>query len=211
MEGISYIYAAKSEHIEMYRELFRQVIFLFSQPGKAWKELVEREDSGDEFLTKFVYPLMGLGAASVFVGALFTRESINVGLAVKSSVNAVFSLFGGFFMSSWLLNKIWTNYLGREDDLRLWRQFVGYSSVAMFVVYIVFPLIPLLPLFEYTFPRVMILSVATMYVVWEGVSPFMKIGEKIRLRFTLLVSAVIVLLPELIRVILFMMLPGLRV
>jgi hypothetical protein len=194
----------------MYRELFRQVIFLFSQPGKAWKELAEREEKGDEFLVRFVYPLIGLVAASAFLGVLFAEKVFSLERAIKSSISALFSSFGGFFLTAWLLSKLWTNVLQREADLRLCQRFAGYSSVAVFVVRIVFALIPL-PLLDATFLRVFVLFVATVYIVWEGATPYMNIGEKIRFRFTLLVSALIVVVPEIIDIVLFAMMPGLRV
>ncbi|MDR1936937.1 MAG: YIP1 family protein [Tannerellaceae bacterium] len=195
----------------MYKELFRQVVDLLTQPRKAWEELVKKEEKGDEFLVKFVYPLIGLVTASAFIGVLFTEKTFSVELAIKSSIKALFSSFGGFFLAAWLLNKVWTGFLKRDDNLRLWQRFVGYSSVAMFVIHIVLTLIPLLPLSDFIFLRIIILFVATVYIVWEGVMPYMKIGERIRFRVALLVSVFIVLLPEIINAFLFLLLPGLRV
>ncbi|MDR1557925.1 MAG: YIP1 family protein [Tannerellaceae bacterium] len=195
----------------MYKELFRQIARLVLQPEKAWKELAEKEEKGDEFLVRFVYPLIGLLAASAFIGILFTEKKFNTELAVKSSVRAFVSFFGGFYLTAYLLNKLWKELFKREDNLRLWQRFVGYSLVAVFTIRIVFSLLPLLPLSEFVILRFFILFGATMYIVWEGAIPYMHIGEKIRLRFTLFVSFFIVLLPEIIDRFLFMLMPGLRV
>jgi hypothetical protein len=195
----------------MYKELFRQVVALISQPGKTWKELAEKEEKEDEFLTRFVYPLIGLIAASAFIGILFTEKEFNTELAVKSSIRAFVSSFGGFYLAAYLLNKAWTGLFKREGNLKLWQRFVGYSLVAAFAIRILFALLPLLPLSEFFILRVFILSGATLYIVWEGAMPYMHIGEKIRFRFTLFVSFLIVLLPEIIDKFLFILMPGLRV
>ncbi|MDR1919486.1 MAG: YIP1 family protein [Tannerellaceae bacterium] len=195
----------------MYKQLFKQVIALISQPGKAWRELSEREEKGDESLVNFVYPLIGLLTASAFIGVLFTEKDFSIELAIKSSIKALFSAVGGFFLAAYLLNKMWTRLLKREDNLRLCQRFIGYSSVALFVFHIVFDLLPLLPFLEFFFLRVFVFFVATAYIVWEGVLPYMKVGEKIRFRFAMVVSLLIVMLPEFVNILLFILLPGLRI
>lgn len=195
----------------MYKELFRQVTELISRPGKTWKELAEKEEKGDEFLSRFVYPFIGLIAASAFIGILFTEKEFSTELAVKASIRAFVSSFGGFYLAAYLLDKAWTGLFKREGNLKLWQRFVGYSLTAAFTIRILFALLPLLPLAEFFILRVFILSCATLYIVWEGAMPYMRIGEKIRFRFTLFVSFLIVLLPEIIDKFLFILMPGLRV
>jgi hypothetical protein len=194
----------------MYKELFRQVMFLISRPEQAWKELAEKEERGDEFLTKFVYPLIGFVAASAFIGVLFTEREFDIEHAIKSAIKAIFSFFGGFFMAAYLLNEAWKSFFKQANNLQLCRRFIGYASVAMFVIHIIFALLPLLPLMNFFFLRVFILFIATIYIVWEGAIPYMKVEDKIRLKFVMTVSLLIVMLPEIINRILFMLLPGLR-
>ena len=50
----------------------------------------------------------------------------------------------------------------------------------------------------------------TFYIVWEGAGPYMRVEEKIRLKFVGTATGLILLTPWLIEVILSMLMPGLR-
>ena len=43
----------------MYKEIFRWVIAIISQPAKAWVLLAKKGEKQEEFLSRFVYPLIG--------------------------------------------------------------------------------------------------------------------------------------------------------
>ena len=57
----------------MYKEIFKLVVAIISQPGKAWDILTRKEEKDDEFLSRFVYPLIGFVTVAAFLGVLFTR------------------------------------------------------------------------------------------------------------------------------------------
>lgn len=187
----------------MYKEIFKWVIVLISQPKKAWEMLTKKEENADEFLSRFVYPLIGLVTAAAFIGVLFTRKEFDVELALKSSIKTLVSSFGGFFLASYLLNEIWQGLFKREKDMKLCQRFVGYSSSLMFALNIVLMLLP-----EFFFLRIFILY--TFYIVWEGAGPYMQVEENIRLKFVGIATAVILITPALIEFVLFLLMPGLR-
>ena len=62
----------------MYKEIIKWVIAIISQPGKAWDMLSRKEEKGDEFLSRFIYPLIGLVTVAAFLGVLFTRKEFDV-------------------------------------------------------------------------------------------------------------------------------------
>lgn len=190
----------------MYKELFKWVVAIITQPAKAWKELSKKEEKGDEFLTHFVYPLIGLITVAAFIGILFTRKEFSTELALKSSIKALVSYFGGFFLAAYLLNELWATLFKREKDLKLCQRFVGYSSVLMYALNIV---LLLLPVSDFFFLRIFILY--TVYIVWEGAGPYMKVPTNERMKFMVVASSLIVLLPEVIGLLLFMLMPGLRI
>ena len=179
----------------MYKEILKWVIAIISQPGKAWEMLTKKEEKGDEFLSKFVYPLIGLVTAAAFLGVLFTRKEFDIELALKSSIKTLVSSFGGFYLSAYLLNELWQGFFKRTKDMKLCQRFVGYSSSLM-----------LLP--EFFFLRIFILY--TFYIVWEGAGPYMQVEEKERLKFAGIATVVILLTPAVIEFVLFMLMPGLR-
>ena len=116
----------------MYKEIFRWVIAIISQPSKAWVLLAKKGEKQEEFLSRFVYPLIGFVTVAAFLGVLFTRKEFDLELALKSSIRTLVSSFGGFYLGAYLMNEIWQGIFKREKDLKLWLRFVGYSSSLMF-------------------------------------------------------------------------------
>ena len=112
----------------MYKEIFRWVIAIISQPAKAWVLLAKKGEKQEEFLSRFVYPLIGFVTVAAFLGVLFTRKEFDLELALKSSIRTLVSSFGGFYLGAYLMNEIWQGIFKREKDLKLWLRFVGYSS-----------------------------------------------------------------------------------
>lgn len=188
----------------MYKDIFRWVILIISQPARAWEMLSEKEEKGEEFLTRFIYPLIGLLTVVAFLGILFTRKEFDVEFALKASIHTLVTGFGGFFLSAYLLNEIWSGYFKREKDSHLCRRFVGYSSSLMFTLDAVLMLIP-----EFFFLRVFVLY--TFYIVWEGAPVYMQTDESERLKFVAISTFLILLVPYLIGFILDLLMPGLRV
>ena len=123
-------------------------------------------------------------------------------LALKSSIRTLVSSFGGFYLGAYLMNEIWQGIFKREKDLKLWLRFVGYSSSLMFALNIALMLLP-----EFFFLRIFILY--TFYIVWEGAGPYMGVEEKIRLKFVGFTTAIILLTPAVIEILLSMLMPGL--
>ena len=136
----------------MYKEIFKLVVAIISQPGKAWDILTRKEEKDDEFLSRFVYPLIGFVTVAAFLGVLFTRKEFDVELALKSSIRTLVAAFGGFYLASYLLNEIWQGWFKREKDMKLCQRFVGYSSSLMFALNIVLMLLP-----EFFFLRIFVL------------------------------------------------------
>lgn len=126
----------------MYKEIFRWVIAIISQPAKAWVLLAKKGEKQEEFLSRFVYPLIGFVTVAAFLGVLFTRKEFDLELALKSSIRTLVSSFGGFYLGAYLMNEIWQGIFKREKDLKLWLRFVGYSSSLMFALNIVLMLLP---------------------------------------------------------------------
>ena len=98
----------------MYKEIFKLVIAIISQPGKAWDILTRKDEKDDEFLSRFVYPLIGFVTVAAFLGVLFTRKEFDVELALKSSIRTLVAAFGGFYLASYLLNELWQGLFKRD-------------------------------------------------------------------------------------------------
>lgn len=187
----------------MYKEILKWVIAIISQPAKAWQVLTKKEHNQEEFLSRFIYPLIGLVTVAAFLGVLFTRKEFDLELALKSSIRTFVSSFGGFYLGAYVMNEIWQGFFKRKKDLNLWFRFVGYSSSLMFALNIILMLLP-----EFFFLRIFILY--TLYIVWEGAGPYMQIEDKDRMKFVGIATTAILLTPALIEFLLTMLMPGLR-
>ena len=106
----------------MYKEIFRWVIAIISQPAKAWVLLAKKGEKQEEFLSRFVYPLIGFVTVAAFLGVLFTRKEFDLELALKSSIRTLVSSFGGFYLGAYLMNEIWQE--GFETVVALRRVFL---------------------------------------------------------------------------------------
>ena len=122
----------------MYKEIFKLVVAIISQPGKAWDILTRKEEKDDEFLSRFVYPLIGFVTVAAFLGVLFTRKEFDVELALKSStlmfaLNIVLMLLPEFFFLRifvlYTFYIVWEGagpYMQVEEKIRL--KFVGTAT-----------------------------------------------------------------------------------
>ena len=153
-------------------------------------------------LSRFIYPLIGIVSVAAFVGVLFTRKEFDVELALKSSIRTLVSVFGGFYVASYVLNEFWQGLFNREKDLKLCQCFVGYASSLMFALNIVLTLLP-----EFFFLRIFVLY--TFYIIWEGATPYMQVNETERMKFVGISTTLILLTPWIIEIILSMLMPGL--
>lgn len=175
-----------------YKELLNRTVLLISSPAKAWEEIVN-ETNRKKVMAEFVYPMIGLCGLSVFIGT-FIGNTAGVSafqVAMTRCCATFVSLFGGFFLASYLTNLLGKQILGREEELELNQQFVGYAMVVTFVLDII------TGLFSLSILR-WILQFYTVFVVYEGARSLMAVDAKDMTRYSLLVSLIVIVCPALI-------------
>lgn len=176
-----------------YKELFNRVLLLISSPARAWEEISCEADKR-KVLSAFVYPLIGFCGLSVFIGCFIgnTAEANDAFQVAMTKCCATFvSLFGGFFLSSYLANLLGQKLWGRDNQFELCQQFVGYAMVVTFVLQIVSGLFAI-------FILQWILQFYTIYVVYEGSRVLMNVEEKDTTKYSLVISVLIIVCPVLI-------------
>jgi hypothetical protein len=175
-----------------YKELFNRVVLLLSSPAKAWGEIA-CEYNRKKVMSEFVYPLIGLCGLSVCIGT-FIGNTAGVSafqIAMTRCCATFVSLFGGFFLASYLVNLLGKNTLGREDEKELCQQFVGYAMVVSFVLNIITGLFSI-SLLHWIF------QFYTIFVVYEGAKTLMEVEGKSLTRYSLIASVIVILCPSLI-------------
>ena len=178
-----------------YKELFNRAVLLLSAPAKAWGEIAE-ESNRNKVMSEFVYPMIGLCGLSVFIGT-FIGNTAGVSafqIAMTRCCATFVSLFGGFFLASYLVNLLGKSTLGREDEKELNQQFVGYAMVVTFALDII------TGLFSISILR-WILQFYTVFVVYEGARSLMQVKEKDLTRYSLIAALIIIVSPTLIAVV----------
>ena len=175
-----------------YKELFDRALLLLSSPAKAWADIA-CEDNRKKVMSEFVYPMIGLCGLSVFIGT-FIGNTAGVSafqIAMTRCCATFVSLFGGFFLASYLMNLWGRNSLGREDEKELNQQFVGYAMVVVFVLNIVSGLFSI-SLLHWIF------QFYTVFVVYEGARTLMGVDARNLTRYSLIASVIIIVCPSLI-------------
>jgi hypothetical protein len=187
----------------MVKTIIETLILLVTQPAKAWKLIADRKETHEEFLSHFIYPLIGVCALSAFVGELFGSGESNVQNALKEATGVLTSLFAGYYAASFAVKQISMRWFPMEGDIRFFQRYIGYAMAITFVITAILELMP-----DFFFIRIGELYV--FYIVWESVGTFVQVEEKKRVRFATAVSAFILLSPYVIEKVLFALMPGMK-
>ena len=180
--------------------LFRLIL----QPAKTWADLSEKqEDDNENFFKSYLYPILGLIALLSFAGIFISTKEFNLQLALKTVISQLLIYFAGFYLASYALSEILFRFFQREKDIKLSQRFVGYSSALIYLVSMIQSLFPAFFFLE-------LLVFYTIYMIWIGSFIYMKIAENEQVKFTVWASVIILFSPQLIELIVYLLMPGLR-
>ena len=180
-----------------HKELFNIAMKLISSPAQAGEELSMEEDRRKVFMA-FVYPMIGLCGLSVFIGSLLTNgwggpQSFQI--AMTNCCAVAVALFGGYFLAAYAINEMGVRMFGMPANAPLTQQFAGYALVVPFLLQIVTGLLPDFRIIAWLFQFYIV------YVVWEGAPILMQVEEKVRLKYTLFSSVLLILCPTVIQIV----------
>lgn len=171
----------------MWRDIVGIVTQLLVASPKAWKDLYSEKRPQAEFLNSFLHPMFGLIALSTFLGYLLFSQNGNVESALKQTIIVIVAVYGGYLIASYLLNEFAEKF-ELEKNMLMFRKFVGYSSVVIYLVFLINPFFP-------SFVILWLLALYTVYLIYIGTIYFVKVNKDNQLNFTLLSTAVIMLTP----------------
>lgn len=187
----------------MFKNIFEIVVLLVVQPTKAWKIISERTETHEEFLSHYIYPLIGIATLSGFVGELFGNGESNVQNSLKEATVVFTSLFAGYYMAAFFIKQISGRWFKLEGDAKFFQRFVGYAMGITIVISAILELMP-----DLFFIRVANLTV--FYIMWSSVEGFIQINEKKRLLFSATTTVIILISPLIIEKILYTLMPGMH-
>ena len=177
-----------------YKELFRRLFTLIASPKKAWTE-ISCESPRRDVMGGFVYPLIAFCGIAVllnmFIHKGFSRDVYQP--ALMDMCSYCIALFGGFFLSAWVVDILRQKFLGHQSDMAGSQCFTGYAIGVVFLAEILAILFPQFFIFKW------ILQFYVLYIVWEGSEVLFAISEDKRLTFTALASVAVIFSPAIIR------------
>lgn len=172
-----------------------KTLFILSSPAKAWEQIAEGKEE-KTVLPNFVYPMIGLCGICEFIGAFFGKEFIPdvFQVALTRCCAVAVSLFGGFFLIVYLLDKMLKRWFSTDVSRDRIIVFTAYSMTVKFVLDILSSLLSLKLL-------LIILQIYTLFVVFEGTRRYLRVRDDKVTLFTLLATIVILICPELIEIV----------
>ena len=178
-----------------YKELFNRLIQILSTPAKAWENISE-EENAESVQTSYVYPMIALCGITLFIGLLFGNgvKVFDLQNAITQCCGLFISLFGGFFLSAYLIQMLGNHWLPDhpENTKENTQKLVGYSMTVIFVLDFFDALFPTFSILRW------ILQFYLIFIVWEGGKVMMKIPEDKLLSYTLASSVIILASPVVI-------------
>jgi len=176
-----------------FKKLFLRLWRLMVSPRQEWEAIREESPRPDVLMT-FFFPLTCCCGLAVLLGRLVREGFVSTFMsAFAEAVVACLGLVVAFYLSMAIVGWLGTRYLHVETDRRDTTLLVGYSFAVVFALTMLVGLFPEWVLFKW------VLQFYVVYVVWVGADVVMQLGEDRRMTFSLLVSAVILLVPFLIQ------------
>lgn len=178
-----------------YKFLLHIAFLMISNPAKAWEEIRLRPNIREASF-EYVYPMIGFSALAVFIGSIFERgwgNAEDYQYAMMNCAAVVVSLFGAFFLSSYLINMVRMRLLEQRDDILLSQQFVGYCMTVTFLLQIFTGILPNMGIIS------ILLQFYVIYLVWEGSEKLLDVTEDKRTALTIIASVILLVCPPMIR------------
>lgn len=166
---------------------------MITAPEVLWRQL-SKDKNHDSFLNRYLYPIFGIIALTSFIGGLWIVPDGNIQIALKKAIVSLVTVYGGYYIGSYVLNE-WLPRLGISKDEPKVQQFVGYASALIYALFIFLP-------FLSDFFILWLFALYTAYIVYTGYGVYIKGKEEIRMSFTGIATALILLTPALIKTIL---------
>ncbi len=180
-----------------YKNIFKVAISLISSPAKAWEDISVNQDR-QKVIEEFVYPMIGI-CGIVWFAASIIRLGWSTPMAFQQAMidccGVAVALFGGYFLSIYLLSRYvyrWFNIQVAYQNLPV---FIGYAMTVTFFADIISGIYPPLQM------ATLIIQLYTVYIIYMGAIPMMKVEASQRMSFTISSSIVIIVCPTLIEII----------
>ena len=164
------------------RAFLKNILTLIVSPETGWQNIERETFQREDFLNRFLFPLMGLTALSAFLG--FFHPDYSVAFAVRKATILIVKYFVGFYLCLFLMKEILKRmeiFFDEEDVQKI----VGYLLSVLMFIEIVTNLLPSALSFLAFAPLYVI------YLIWKS-NKYMAVSQPNRVRYTIFMSAIFV-------------------
>ncbi len=187
----------------MIKNIIKMLLLLSAQPARAWSTIADKQESNEEFLSRFLYPLIGTATLCAFVGSFFKNGETQLQDALKDATIILTSLFGGFYMAAFMVKQL-SDYLQLpKNSIGFYQRYTGYCFSLIVAVTAILELFP-----DFFFLKIGELYI--IYIIFESHGNFLQVEESKRVRFTVIASLIVITSPYIIETLLYKLMPGMR-
>jgi hypothetical protein len=181
--------------VQMYRNLGERIKGLVVNPVAEWQKIHRESTTFNDILGNFALPLIGLVALGTFLSHMINQQAFIFEFALKKAIMIFSALFGGTFLS-WFLVYRMMKYFRMVTSRELAAKLTIYSSAPLYLVSLISVLIP-----EFFFVHIFVFY--SLYLCYIGVRGPAGPPPERQLGFALFVFVALVIVPYLLRIVLF--------
>lgn len=171
-------------------KIIKRLLALLFSTDKSWQKISKEKENHEEFINNFLFPIFGFISITTFIGGMWIANNGGIHYALKITIAVVTALFGGFYVASILINELFPKY-GMVKDKLIAQQFVGYSSIVIYLIYLFLPFLQGLNI-------IWALALYSLLLIYSGVNHFLEIDKDKRVLFSIIAFIVIFLSPILL-------------
>lgn len=164
---------------------------ILSNPDGTWLVVAERDADRrvvDDMLRDYYFPLLGGGAALLFLAKGFAVDPFSWEAAIKGGATFLISYFAGYYLAVFLVRELCKAICETQPDRHRVQGFVAYAMSFVLAVEVVAGCLP-------SMKFLLIGCLYIIYIVWCGARRYLSIREDLRLRFSVFASIAIVVSP----------------
>ena len=177
----------------MIKEIIYIIIRMITAPEVSWRKL-SADKNHAYFLNRYLYPIFGIIALTSFIGGLWVMPDGDTQMALKNTIINLTTVYAGYYIGSYILNEFLLRFGASKNQAEV-QQFVGYASSLIYALFIILP-------FFSDFFVLWLFAFYTAYIVYIGYGIYIVGKEETRMSFTGIATALILLTPAIIKIIL---------
>lgn len=178
----------------LYKNLFNRLINLIIKPASEWKRINSENKNLNDVLSEFTLPLLAIVTVTAFLDHLFNYQGFEIGVAVKKAVLVFTSLFGGLYLSYYIMLNLLPKF-GIESDKDKIFSFVAYSYGYWYLVSFITLLASELLILK-------LFGIYSLYIIWKYFEGDKMPEKSQKILLTLAVAIIIHAAPIIIQVVL---------